>query len=208
VAPFRFYLGVTTILTQGVDDHHYILQELTQNKLDVALVYDLHIDKNNIDFTPLADLPPYLLVAESHILSKSQAVTLEELTDYPMILLDMPYSNEYFLSLFQNKNLKPYITEKCKYLDVVRSMVGNDIGYTILNVRQKTDMSSDGKKLKRIRISGDLRPMKIGIATPKNAQLTNVCQAFVNRCKSFISNQYIPGMSVSYFSEAHIRTQY
>ena len=190
-----------------IEDHHELLQELIKNTLDLALLYDLHIDENLINFTPLADLPPYVLLAESHPLAKNQAVTLEELTEYPMILLDMPYSNDYFLSLFRTKNLKPNIKETCKYLDVIRSMVGNNIGYTILNVRPKTDFSADGKKVVMVRISGDVRPMKIGIATPKNARLTNVQQAFSSRCQAFISNQYIPGMSVSYFSEAHIRSE-
>lgn len=193
-------------LTAVIDDHHNLLQELTKNTIDLALLYDLHIDENVMNFMPLADLPPYVLLAESHPLAKNQAVTLEELTEYPMILLDMPYSNDYFLSLFRHKNLKPNITEACKYVEVVRSMVGNNIGYTILNVRPKLDFSADGKKLVMVRISGDVRPMKIGIATPKNARLTNVQQAFSSRCQAFISNQYIPGMSVSYFSEAHIRS--
>lgn len=187
-----------------IDDHHNLLQELNQNTIDLALLYDLHIDENLINFTPLADLPPYVLLAKSHPLAKNTAVTLEELTEYPMILLDMPYSNDYFLSLFRTKRLKPNIKETCKYVDVIRSMVGNNIGYTILNVRPKTDFSYDGKELVMVRISGDVRPMKIGIATPKNASLTNVQQAFASRCQAFISNQYIPGMSVSYFSEAHI----
>ncbi|MGP9493472.1 LysR family transcriptional regulator, partial [Psychrobacter sp. AOP7-B1-24] len=185
-----------------IDDHHNLLQELNQNTIDLALLYDLHIDENLINFTPLADLPPYVLLAKSHPLAKNTAVTLEELTEYPMILLDMPYSNDYFLSLFRTKRLKPNIKETCKYVDVIRSMVGNNIGYTILNVRPKTDFSYDGKELVMVRISGDVRPMKIGIATPKNASLTNVQQAFASRCQAFISNQYIPGMSVSYFSEA------
>jgi len=190
-----------------IDDHHNLLQELNQNTIDLALLYDLHIDENLINFTPLADLPPYVLLAKSHPLAKNTAVTLEELTEYPMILLDMPYSNDYFLSLFRTKRLKPNIKETCKYVDVIRSMVGNNIGYTILNVRPKTDFSYDGKELVMVRISGDVRPMKIGIATPKNASLTNVQQAFASRCQAFISNQYIPGMSVSYFSEAHIRNE-
>lgn len=190
-----------------IDDHHNLLQELTTNTIDLALLYDLHIDENLINFTPLADLPPYVLLAESHPLAKNTAITLEELTEYPMILLDMPYSNDYFLSLFRTKDLKPNIKETCKYVDVIRSMVGNNIGYTILNVRPKTDFSYDGKKLVMVRISGDVRPMKIGIATPKNARLTNVQQTFASRCQAFISNQYIPGMSVSYFSEAHIRNE-
>ena len=82
-----------------IDDHHNLLQELNQNTIDLALLYDLHIDENLINFTPLADLPPYVLLAKSHPLAKNTAVTLEELTEYPMILLDMPYSNDYFLSL-------------------------------------------------------------------------------------------------------------
>lgn len=190
-----------------IDDHHQLLQELTTNTIDLALLYDLHIDENLINFMPLAELPPYVLLGESHPLAKNQAVTLEELTEYPMILLDMPYSNDYFLSLFRTKNLKPMIKETCKYVEVIRSMVGNDIGYTILNVRPKTDFSADGKKLVMVRISGKVRPMKMGIATPKNARLTNVQQAFFSRCQAFISNQYIPGMSVSYFFEAHIRSE-
>lgn len=189
-----------------IDDHHNLLQGLMNNTLDLALLYDLHIDENLINFTPLADLPPYVLLAETHPLAKSKAVTLEELTEYPMILLDMPYSNEYFLSLFRNKNLQPNIIDTCKYVDVIRSMVGNNIGYTILNVRPKSNYSNDGKKLVMVRIAGDTRPMKIGIAAPKNARLTNVQQAFSSRCQAFISNQYIPGMSVSYFAEAHMKS--
>ena len=190
-----------------IDDHQNLTQELTKNTLDLALLYDLHIDENVINFTPLADLPPYVLLSETHPLAKHKAVTLEELAEYPMILLDMPYSNDYFLSLFRKNNLKPNIIDTCKYVDVIRSMVGNNIGYTILNVRPKSNLSNDGKKLVMVRISGDMRPMKIGIATPKNATLTNVQQAFSSRCQAFISNQYIPGMSVSYFSEAHIKNQ-
>ena len=190
-----------------INDHHNLVQELTNNTLDLALLYDLHIDDNVINFTPLADLPPYVFLAETHPLAQHTPVTLEELTEYPMILLDMPYSNDYFLSLFRKKNLKPNIIDTCKYVDVIRSMVGNNIGHTILNVRPTTTLSNDGKKLVMVRISGDTRPMKIGIATPKNATLTNAQQAFCSRCQAFISNQYIPGMSVSYFSEAHIKNQ-
>lgn len=124
-----------------------------------------------------------------------------------MILLDMPYSNDYFLSLFRHQKLQPNVVETSKHVDVIRSMVGNNIGYTILNVRPKMDYSPDGKKLVMVRISGDVRPMKIGIATPVNANIGKICQAFISRCQAFISNQYIPGMSVAYFSQAHIKNQ-
>lgn len=190
-----------------VDDQQVLIQELVRNTLDVALIYDLNVDSHLIQFLPLANLPPHVLVSEHHPLARNQAVTLSELCAYPMILLDMPYSNDYFLALFRDNGLQPNIVTSSKNVDVIRSMVANDIGYTILNVRPKNEYALDGKKLIRLRIAGDLRPMKIGVATCHNVVLNKVTQAFVSRCQAFISDQYIPGMNVSYFQEPHIKAK-
>jgi DNA-binding transcriptional LysR family regulator len=189
------------------DDQQALLSSLIRNDLDVALTYDLNIDEHLIHFESLTKLPPHALVSEEHPLAASPAVTLEELSQYPMILLDMPYSNEYFLSLFRTQNLNPNVVRSSKNIDVVRSMVANNIGYTILNVRPKNNYSLDGKRLIRIRIADEHRPMHIGIATPKNVPTNIVVQAFISRCKSFISDHFIPGMSSAHFYDPHIKTQ-
>ena len=189
------------------DDQQALLNSLIRNDLDVALTYDLNIDENLIHFESLTKLPPHALVSEEHPLASLPAVTLEELSPYPMILLDMPYSNEYFLSLFRAQNLNPNVVRSSKNIDVVRSMVANNIGYTILNVRPKNTYSLDGKRLIRIRIADEHRPMHIGIATPKNVPKNIVVQAFISRCKNFISDQFIPGMSSSHFYDPYIKTQ-
>ena len=84
-------------------------------------------------------------------------------------------------------------------------MVANNLGYTILNVRPKNNYSLDGKRLVRLRIAGEHRPMKIGLATAKNANLNTVSQAFISRCKAFLSDQYIPGMGDAHFFDPHVR---
>lgn len=188
------------------DDQQVLINALIQNNLDVALTYDLNIDENLIHFESLTKLPPHVLINEQHPLASATTVTLEELAEYPMVLLDMPYSNDYFLSLFRSKNLNPHVIRSSKNIDVVRSMVANNIGYTILNVRPKNNYSLDGKRLIRLHITGDHRPMHIGIATAKNLPPNIVVQAFISRCKRFISNQYIPGMSLADFYDPQVKT--
>ncbi|NOL48528.1 LysR substrate-binding domain-containing protein [Pelistega europaea] len=202
----NLYKKVTLTLCE--DDQLVLLTKLINNELDVALTYDLNIDEDLIHFEPLASLPPHVLVSEAHPLANNVAVSLEELAEIPMVLLDMPYSNDYFISLFRKHKLSPQIKYSSRYVDVVRSMVANNLGYTILNVRPRNNYSLDGKRLVRLRLSGEHRPMQLGLATAKNATLNTVTQAFISRCRAFISNQYIPGMADSRFYDPHIKQKF
>lgn len=186
------------------EDHQGLVEKLLNQEIDVALTYDLNINDKLIQFEPLASLPPHVLVSESHPLAEQVAVTMEELVDYPMVLLDMPYSSEYFISLFRECNLNPNVQYASKSADVVRSMVANGLGYTILNVRPKSNYSLDGKRLVRIRLSGQHRPMLLGLSTSKVGAQNNVTEAFMSRCRAYISDQYIPGMSAPHFFDPHI----
>ncbi|MFW1734429.1 LysR family transcriptional regulator [Acinetobacter sp. ULE_I001] len=201
----NLYKSVDLDVCEG--DQEILINGLLRNVLDVVLTYDLNIDENLLNFESLASLPPYALFSEEHPLAHAPAVTMEELAAYPMILLDMPYSNDYFISLFKNRNLNPQIIKTSKNSEVVRAMVANNIGYSILNVRPKINYSLDGKRLVRVRISGEQRPMHIGLVTAKNVVLNTVAQAFISRCRAFISDQYIPGMGAPHFYDPHIRTK-
>ena len=76
-----------------------IFSSLRRAEIDVALTYDLDLP-GDLTFEPIAKLPPYAIVAGAHPLAHLSAVSLEDLKSYPMVLLDLPFSSEYFLSLF------------------------------------------------------------------------------------------------------------
>ncbi len=187
------------------EDQQSLMQGLLNNALDVVICYDLNLDPEAIHFEALAMLPPHVLVSETHPLAKQPAVTLEELADLPMVLLDLPHNNDYVISLFRQHKLSPSVAHSSRHMDVVRSMVANDLGYSILNVRPKNNYALDGKRLLRLRLAGTHRPLHIGLATAKNAVLNTVAQAFISRCRAFISNQYIPGMSAAQFYDPHMK---
>lgn len=128
------YPGATVRPTVG--DHSVLLTKLERAELDVALSYDLVIP-DGFEFTPLAELPPYVQVAETDPLAERSAVTLAELAEREFILLDLPLSRDYFLGLFAAAGVTPNIVAQIQHQEVIRTMVGNRYGYTLANVRPK-----------------------------------------------------------------------
>ena len=170
-----------------------LLEGLRRAEVDVAIAYDLHIP-DDIVFKPLVGLPPHVVVSEAHPFAGQTAVSLRELVSEPMILLDLPLSREYFLSLFYDAGLQPLVVARSAHQEVVRTMVANGYGYSIFNVRPRSNHALDGRKLVRVRLAGTHRPMTIGTATLKQLRQSRLVEAFETHCRSFISESYIPGM--------------
>ena len=171
-----------------------LLEALRRGDIDVGLTYDLDL-ASDIAFVPLVDLPPHAVCGASDPLRRRKVVTLKELAARPLILLDLPMSRGYFLSLFLKENLSPTILARSPHADVVRSMVGNGHGYTLFNARPRCELALDGTRLHRVRIAGSQPPMVLGIATLKQAQKTRIVQAFEGHCRQMISEAHIPGMA-------------
>ncbi len=182
-----------TRIIQTVSDHEELLGKLQRAEIDVAISYDLLIT-DDFDFTPLATLPPHILVGESHPFARYPSVSLDELADYPLILLDLPISREYFLGLFAKSGVEPSIAMRSAYQDVIRTMVANGYGYTIANVRPRSQLAMDGRTVVRVPISGSQKPMIIGVFTLKQNRKPRLIEMFEQHCKSCVSDSYIPGM--------------
>lgn len=183
--------GVTVETAEG--GHEEILDMLRNVDIDMAITYDLPTQEN-MSFEALADLPPYVLVSAQHRLAKKSELALKELVDEPMILLDLPYSAQYFRSLFENKNLTARVSNRSRNQEVVRAMVANGYGYTIANVRPKNATAMDGRKLKAIPLTGKHKSMKIGIMTLIQERKPIILEAFEAHCRKLISARKIPGM--------------
>ena len=175
-------------------DQEGLLAGLRRAETEVAITYDLQIS-DDIEFRPLASLPPYALFGASHPLAHERTVKLSQLAPAPMVLLDMPMSREYFLALFIRERLEPNIVWSSAQLSVVRTMVANGLGYTLANVRPRADTALDGRRLYRVALSGDQPPVRIGIATLKELKKTRLVEAFERHCCELVSDGYIPGMA-------------
>ncbi|WP_217578298.1 LysR family transcriptional regulator [Mesorhizobium sp. GbtcB19] len=169
-----------------------LFEMLQRGEIDAALTYDLELSQD-MTFEPLMQLPAYVMLPAAHHLAAKAGITPEELIDEPMVLLDLPYSREYFLSAFQPKGLRPKIAERTGDIAVMRSMVANGFGYGIANMRPLNTMSPDGKLLVFVPLLGDIRPLTMGIALPNAEHRTLTVQAFIDHCRRFVVEQGVFG---------------
>lgn len=169
-------------VTQAEGDQERLLGLLRRAEIDVAVTYDLEIPQD-VTFLPLVTLPPHALLAEGHPLAGEAALPLDRLVAEPMVLLDLPASRDYFLSLFAAADLRPRIAERTRDMAVVRSLVAHGYGYALANVRAGSERALDGAPLVRVPLAGTHRAMAMGTATMRGERKTRLVAAFEAHCR-------------------------
>lgn len=165
-----------------------IFAALRRAEVDMALTYDLNLPPD-LEFHPIKELPPYVVLAPEHPLADRDSLTVQDLAGYPMVLLDLPISSEYFQSFFTREGLRPVISERTRDMAVMRSLVANGYGYSIANFRPLNDASPDGKPLMFIPLVGQLRHIAMGVLAVPGATSSSTNAAFVDHCRSRLTQQ-------------------
>lgn len=119
-------------------DMQSIAEFLNSGVVDLALTYRRAAPKSQ-PFLPMFKAAPIALVPDVSPLARQPEVTLAELADLPMILLDLPGAPEYFANLFAAQGLAPKVAHTTKSSSVLRGMVGADLGYALLNIAGPLD---------------------------------------------------------------------
>jgi DNA-binding transcriptional LysR family regulator len=176
-------------------DQGQLLQALRRAELDILITYDLQLQPQ-MRFRPLVSLPPHVLLGENHPLAGRPSLTLGDLEDEDFLLLDLPISSDYFLSLFQAARIEPRILYRSTSLEVVRTMVANDQGYSLANALPRSDLALDGRRVVRLPLAGAYRPMTIGLASLADVHKSKLFSTFESHCCAMINADHIPGMSL------------
>ena len=174
-------------------DQERLLQSLLRAETDLAITYDLHLHPN-MRFKPLVSLPPHVLLSENHPLAQRQSVSLDMLELEDFLLLDLPVSSEYFLSLFRAVGVEPRIRYRSTSFEVVRTMVANGQGYSLANALPRSNLALDGRRVVRLPLQGQHQPVTIGLLGLADVRKSKLFSAFENHCRSLITANHIPGM--------------
>ncbi|HVV95069.1 MAG TPA: LysR substrate-binding domain-containing protein [Hyphomicrobiales bacterium] len=173
-------------------DQEALFVRLRRGEIALAITYDLDIP-GDIGLDPLARLPPYAFFAADHRLAARRSITLQELADEPLILLDLPLSRDYFMSLFFHSGLRPRVEAEFEQLEVIRSLVARGGCYGLANVRPKNHASLDGRLLSYVSLEGDHRALSAGLATLKGYRQTRTALAFQELCCELVQGGSLPG---------------
>lgn len=172
--------------------HEQLMEGLRVADIGIALTYDTGVP-SEIAFTPLVELPPYVLLSAENTLAKKKTISLHELEGLPFIQLDIPSVREYALSMFLKEGIKPKISHKSSQYMSVRTLVGNNFGFTFVNLRPKAVRALDGSKLVTIPLVGSVEPLVLGLAMIEHPFLSPSVATFKEFCRENISRKAIPG---------------
>ena len=150
-------------------DTETLARKLERGEIDVALQYDLGLARPRLDHVQIAELVPYALLPWGHALAGRTMIRLQELAQSPLVLINLPHSREYFLSLLRDAKVTPRIAFETESFEMVRSLVANGHGVSLLTTRPSVDRAHDGKRLVCRRLRGPIARQSVVLMFSKAA---------------------------------------
>ena len=165
-----------------------IARLLLEGTIDVALTYDMYLDRN-LRFEPLVAVRPYVLLARDDPLAKKSAIRLKDLTQKEMVTLDLPVTQDFFHGLFYAHGLQPNIGFRTTSYEMARSLVGTGAYFAILIMKPVTEQSYDGSPLVCRPIADKVPTPNYGLAYSKSVEPTRLVTAFSEICRQILREE-------------------
>lgn len=191
IAP-AFVPAIASALLKGNDgvdikftecDNHSAQSGLIDGTYDVIICVADSMHPQLV-FEPLTEVSAYLLVPEEHRFSARNSVKVDSLADEKLVLLDLPVVSEYYGQLFERAGVAPNVIATASSVEMVRSMVGEGIGCSILHMRPSTDITYAGQRVIALPFDPPMKPLQIALGyLPDNPR--RLVSAFVSEIRNY-----------------------
>lgn len=167
-----------------------LLQALHAGRIDFALTYDLGLSADpGMHGETIARFPAYAIVHAGHPLAGRGTVELAELTAEPLVLLDLPYTRDYFRALVADSGTAPDVRYRTQSYETVRSMVANGLGYSVLNQRPATGQTYGGGEVVELELSDGRTPLELNLATLQGVTQTPRARAVMELLREIATSR-------------------
>jgi DNA-binding transcriptional LysR family regulator len=153
---------------------------LLNGKYDAILFVSQDV-RPAITYDELIQAPSYCLMAKSHPLAKQTQISMAQIADEPLVVLNRPVASSYYQRILNAQTRPPKIAAYANSTEMVRSLVGAGYGCAILNMLPLTDHTYANDPVIGIPISDPLPPLTLSIGYDKTRP-RNLVQHFVNAC--------------------------
>jgi len=165
-----------------------VLAGLREGRFDLALTYDLNIGAD-LAFEPLSAVPLHAMLAADHPQASNDRVALGNLIEEPFVLLALPGSRDYFLSLFYGLELQPNLAHESPSFEMVRGLVANGYGYSVMHSRPACDVALDGMPLVYRPVADPLRPTRLGLLRRRDLRERQIAGLFAAECRNWFADR-------------------
>lgn len=167
-------------------DQAEIFDGVRSAKYEVALTFDLgeSNDFEEFDVIKVAKVPPHAILGKDHRLANETVVSLRDLVDEPLILMDLPHSREYLLSLFTVIDMRPNLKYLPRSFEMVRSLAGNHLGYGLLGLVPQGGHTYDGSLVKSVPLKEPVRALNMVVIKLKEVPMRKIAHVFLEFIRS------------------------
>jgi DNA-binding transcriptional LysR family regulator len=165
-----------------------LMEGLKGGRFDLAMMYDFDLDATFEWVELMCNVKPQAVLSKTHHLAKCETVSLRALVAEPFVLLDVPPSGEYFCGLFTALGLTPNVAYRSPTLELVRGLVGQGLGYSVLATRPASAMTNDGNEIVTVPLSDPVRHSVLTVAWARSVRCSPPAKAFIEHCKGVFQN--------------------
>jgi DNA-binding transcriptional LysR family regulator len=175
----RAFAAAHPAITISLHEHHVqgVLDGLADGSFEIALTYDLNLN-DELEFEPLLEMSLHAILAKNHRLAREKAVSLEQLAQWPMVLLNLPQSRDYFLSVLSERGLRPRIAQETPSFETLRGLVAAGDGFALMHSRPVSQQTLDGRQVVYRPIKDKVRPQAMGLVRLGRLRPTRRSEAF------------------------------
>ena len=164
-----------------------IQEFLRSGAVDILLTYDVGLS-DEFDTQFLAEAPPHVVLSPHDPLAQHNKISLQQIADHTLLLLNLPQSSRYVMSLFEQFGLMPKRIQKMETFEMTRCAAAAGLGLAILNIRPLTGTTYGGLEVICKPIAEKTRNPSIVLATRKGGSLSRRADIFAQCCHSFFQS--------------------
>lgn len=144
---------------------------LENGRLDFVITYRINLPPGLQELV-LYETHVHALVASDHRLAAADTVSLHDLEDDPLILLDIPPSGRHTLDMLANARIRPVVRHTTTNFELARSLVGRGLGYCLLVQKPQIDVTYEGLPVVAIPISPEFSHEQVVLVWPDGMDLS------------------------------------
>lgn len=176
-------------------NHEETMAALRSGRAELAINYAL-TETADIRHTVVGEVDAHVIIPTDHPLADRDSVSLTELADDPLVLLDLPSSAAYFLSILRKAGVNPKIRYRTRGYETVRSMVASGLGYSILNQQPRINETYAGRQTVTLAIEDHAPGLQVAVSSLTQLPETIKSQALTEAVRHVLSEEKTPRQSL------------
>jgi len=164
-------------------DHDDIVEQMRAGRIEAAITVGA-VSEPDLDSELICAPAPHVLVGTDHPLAGRASLRLADLAELPMILLDHPSVRAATTALFARGGLKPVVRFQSPSFAMVRGLVAQGLGYSLVPQPPQAMTAADGKEILAIPLEEDFPEGAIVAIAQPAARRSALAEEFLARCRA------------------------